>query len=151
MFKVEDVERETGVQKEAIKYVSSVVMKSPIVGGVIGPGTLLACCIYGMLKSLGFKEQDITSILCYFNLDLNNLAHSYEVAKEGTEVESISLQIWDGHIAVIRENAYDFKEMEPLGQVRTPVWFVGFVLPVLYSHAAGTVRPPEHPHSSGEG
>jgi len=143
LYPIDGIAKLTSLSEEEIKYVSVVIMKSKVDKEKgITPAALMACLIYNMFKLVGFKSNDLTSTLSYFQEDLAKLADSYEEAKDGDQLEPESIQIWDNSIAVWRAKAFNFKEMEPQEITQTPVSFVGVVIPALYSLSVSALRPP---------
>lgn len=125
----------TSLSEEDIRYVSCIAMGEPLKDGNLQPGSKLACVIYDVLRHLGFKTDALTAIISHYRDRLSKLAESYEQAEAGKEVENVGLTIYDNTLAYLTgdKEGFDFKQMAAREVIHVPAWFVGLVLPMLYS------------------
>lgn len=142
----------TDLSEETIRYVSCIVMGEQLKDGNLQPGSKLACIIYDVLGHLGFKTDALTTIISHYRERLSKLAESYEQSKAGTEVENVGLTIYDNTLAYLTgdKEGFDFRKMAAREVIHVPAWFVGLVLPTLYSLVHEAPRSPPDQNSGAE-
>jgi hypothetical protein len=150
---VDAMKQMTSLSGEDIRYISCIVMGERLEDDRLQPGARLACILYDILRHMGFKTDALTAIISNYRARLSSLAKSYEAAKPGEEIETINLMVYDNTLAYLsdEEVGFDFRQMASRAATHVPSWFVGLVLPALYSLSCEAPQSLPDQNSSAEG
>lgn len=143
----EAIQAITSLSLTDIRYVSATILRGPAKGPA-APGEFLALLVYDLLRQSGFDQEPASAILAHYAEAFKKLGRIYGASQPGDSVPTVLLQIMDNRYVSWSNQTeeddgalYDFKDLEPVKQIRTPVLSLVVVLPELWTRAvAGLAR-----------
>lgn len=140
------IEAVTSLSATDIRYVSATILRGPAKGPAT-PGEFLAMLVYDLLRQSGFSQEPASALLARYADAFKKLGRIYGAAQPGDNVPTVLIQIMDNRYVSWSdqtnqeddETIYDFKDLESVPQIRTPVLSLVIVLPELWTRAVGAL------------
>lgn len=148
-FTVDEVAAVTKLQPSVIRYLVTVILRQDV--QAITAESLMAILAFDMLKLYGFSTEDCSAIISQFAPRIFEVGRSCQNAVPGDQLELVTLTIYDGRLAAVGEELFDFKTMAVSSSAPLPTTFAGIALPRLYQRALLAVESLRGSRAEGSG
>lgn len=140
IFDLQALAAVTSRTESEIKYLLRTVLDAPP-ANYISAGELLAVLVYDLLREMGYSPETSGGIIKQYKSDWLRLGKIYAAAKPEEKVGVSALQLLDNRYVMLMEKElaeklFDFKALEQVERVPTPVLSLLIVLPELWRRAA---------------